>query len=354
MTPSSTPCLIYGANGYTGALITRTAVEHGLRPLVAGRNRAAITSLAQQHDLDYRIFALEDTAALEAALREVQVVLLCAGPFAHTAERVASACLRTATQYMDITGEIAVFEALAGHDQAAKAAGVMLLPGAGFDVVPSDCLAAHLKRRLPTAQRLTLAFQSLSGVSRGTATTAIESIGQGGMVRRDGALRAVPPGHRTRMIDFGRGPVRTVAIPWGDVATAYYSTSIPNIEVYMALPRAARWLMVASRPLAPLLRSYAAQRILKRLIHMLPPGPGDVERARGMSLLWGAVEDAAGRRCVARMRTPEAYALTTHTALVIVERVLHGHAPAGFQTPSLAYGPDFVLEIDGVMREDIV
>src|SRR6187402_1304471 len=108
------------------------------------------------------------------------------------------ACLAERVPYLDITGEIAVFEAAAARDAEAKAAGVVLLPGAGFDVVPSDCLAAHLKRRLPSATSLALAFQVLGGVSRGTATTAVENLARGGMVRRAGKLVAVPAAYKTR------------------------------------------------------------------------------------------------------------------------------------------------------------
>ena len=111
----STPLLIYGANGYTGALIARLAAERGLRPVLAGRSRAGLAAVATPLGLEERVFALEDAAALDAGLAEARVVLHCAGPFAHTARRMADACFRTHTHYLDITGEIAVFEALAAR-----------------------------------------------------------------------------------------------------------------------------------------------------------------------------------------------------------------------------------------------
>jgi len=348
-----TPLLLYGANGYTGALTARLAVERGLRPILAGRNHDAVAAIAAPLGLEARIFALEDAAALDAALAETRVVLLCAGPFAHTSRQVADACLRARTHYLDITGEIAVFEALAARDAEARAAGVMLLPGAGFDVVPSDCLAAHLKRRLPGATHLALAFQALGRMSRGTANTAIENLARGGMVRCAGKLVAVPADYKTRAIDLGRGSITASAIPWGDVSTAFYSTGIPNIEVYTALSPATRRLLALSGYLRPLLGSYAAQRLLKQLVRGLPPGPSDDERARGVSMLWGEVSDGQGQRRVARLRAPEAYTLTALTALAIAEKALAGQAPVGFQTPARAYGADLILEIPGVMREDV-
>jgi len=348
----ATPYLIYGATGYTGALTARLAVEKGDRPILAGRSVEALGPLAVRLGLEHRVFGLEDPDALDRGLAGVKVVLHCAGPFSRTSRPMAEACLRTRTHYLDITGEALVFEALHARDAAAKTAGVMLLPGAGFDVVPSDCLAAHLKRRLPTARRLCLAFQLLGRVSHGPATTMLENVGHGALVRRDGVLTPVPAAWKTRAIDFGRGPRTAMTIPWGDVATAFHSTGIPDIEVYVAAPFAVRASSFATRFLGSLLASAPAQRILKKRIRSGPAGPSDEERARGKGLLWGEVRDAEGRTAVSRLTTPEGYTLTALTSLLIVKKVLAGRAPSGFQTPSLAYGPDLILEIPGVTRTD--
>lgn len=346
--------LLYGANGYTGALIARTAVAQGLRPILAGRNAAALAAQARELNLEYRVFALEDPKAVDQGVAGVAAVLHCAGPFAHTFRPMVNACLRNAIHYLDVTGEVAVFEAIAARDAEAKAAGVTLLPGAGFDVVPSDCLAVHLHRRLPTATRLALALFALSNVSRGTAATIVESLGRGGMVRQGGVLTPVPAAWKTRRIDFGSGPVPAMTIPWGDVVTAHHSTRIPNIAVYLAAPRATRLAAQASRFLGGLLRSAVVQRFLKRRIQAGPPGPTDEQRTRGESVIWGEVEDDAGRRAAARVHGPDGYTLTARAALAILRRVLAGTAPAGFQTPATAFGPDFVLELEGMVRKDVL
>jgi short subunit dehydrogenase-like uncharacterized protein len=345
--------LLYGANGYTGELVARMAKERGLHPVLAGRDARKVEPLATALGLDHLSFALDDAAAMDAALKTVGVVLHCAGPFSRTSKPMADGCLRTGTHYLDITGEIAVFESLAARRAEAEAAGVMLLPGTGFDVVPSDCLAAHLKRRLPSATHLTLAIQGTGRISHGTATTMVENINRGGLVRRDGRLTPVPTAWRTREVDFGRGPVKATTIPWGDIATAFYSTGIPNIEVYAAIPASARRLMKASRQLGPLLASAPVQRFLKNRIKAQPPGPSEQERARGASYVWGEVQDDAGQKRSSRLSGPEGYTLTAMTALAIVERVLAGDASPGFQTPSLAYGADFILGIQGVERVDL-
>ena len=232
-----------------------------------------------------------------------------------------------------------------------KTAGVMLLPGVGFDVVPTDCLAAHLKRRLPSATHLALALKSSSRMSRGTALTVIEGIHLGGLVQHEGVLKKVPAAWRTRKIDFGRGPTKAITIPWGDVASAFYSTGIPNIEVYMEAPFGLRMAVKLSRFLGWALSSRLVQGYLKNRVCAGPPGPTDQERARGKSYFWGEVTDGAGNRAEARLHGPESYTLTVLAALAVVERVFAGHAPAGCQTPSTAYGPDFVFGVKGLVRE---
>jgi short subunit dehydrogenase-like uncharacterized protein len=344
--------LIYGANGYTGALIAREAWVRGHRPVLAGRNAPAVEALARELGLEHRTFGLDAPASIVPSLAGLTAVLNCAGPFVRTAAPLAEACLQARVHYLDVTGEIAVFEALAARDPEALVAGVMLLPGVGFDVVPSDCLAVHLKRRLPGATRLALGFQSPGRMSRGTATTVLENFHRGGAVRRHGVLTKVPAAWRVRTVDFGEGPRRAATIPWGDVSTAWRSTGIPDVEVYTAVSRGQLLLMKASRHLGGLLASGPVQRFLRWRVRKGPPGPSAEERAKGRSLLWGEAEDGKGGRAVARLRGPEGYTLTALAALACVGRVLDGDAPPGYQTPGLAYGPDLVLELPGVERED--
>jgi short subunit dehydrogenase-like uncharacterized protein len=266
---------------------------------------------------------------------------------------MAKACLRRRVHYLDITGEMDVLEGLAARDGEARAAGVMLLPAVGFDVVPSDCLAAHLKRRLPAADHLALGLSFSGRLSRGTATTSVEHAHRGGVVRRNGVLTRVPSGWKTRRIDFGRGERPAITIPWGDVSTAFHSTGIPNIEVYLAAPASVRAGMRLMRFATPLLRSPAVKSLLKRRIRAGTPGPSAEERARGRTTLWGEVTDPAGGRAVSRLVGPEGYTFTVLTALAVVDRVMADEAPPGFQTPARAYGPDLVMQVPGVERQDL-
>lgn len=344
--------MIYGATGYTGKLVARTAKAQGLNPLLAGRNEARLKSIAAQHGFEYQAFSLDEQEALDAGLSQVDAVLHIAGPFSQTSKPMVDACIRTGTHYLDITGEIDVFEACAARDEEAKKAGVMLMPGVGFDVVPSDCLAAHMKARLPDATELTLGISGLGHMSHGTAKTGVESIGKGTRVRRDGRIVTARKTPR-REIDFGEGAKQGVAIGWGDVATAWHSTHIPDITVYFEsspqleqmakMGRIARWVM--SR--GPM------QRALKKRIEQQPEGPTDAERREGYALLFGEAVNAEGERVQTRLRTPEGYTLTALTTLEIVGRVLAGEVKPGFQTPSLVFGPDFITEFEGCAWQDL-
>ena len=173
------------------------------------------------------------------------------------------------------------------------------------------------------------------------------------MVRRNGVLTRVPPAAASRQIDFGRGPRPAVQIPWGDVSTAYHSTGIPDIEVYLALPPQQVRAMQASRYLGGLLKLPGALGLLTRLVRSGAPGPDAEQRASGRCVLWGAVEDGQGGRAESRLVTPEAYTLTALTSLLIMRKVLAGDVHPGYQTASSAYGPDLILEIPGVERVDI-
>jgi short subunit dehydrogenase-like uncharacterized protein len=342
--------LIYGANGYTGELITRFAVERGMKPILAGRNAIAIEELAKKHHLEYRVFSLDETDRLDATLQEVDMVLHCAGPFSLTSKTMVEACFRNKKHYTDITGEIAVFEACARLDDKAKAAGIMIMPGVGFDVVPSDCLAKHLKDRLPSTTHLSLAFYGGSRISHGTQATMTMNVGKGGAIRKDGKITPVQAAWKSREINFGEITKTGTTIPWGDVATAYYSTGIPNIEVYTVIPKKNLKMMKMSRYIGWLLATKPFQDYLQKQIP--PGGPTDEERAKGRSLLWGEASDLNGNRVESRLQGPEGYTLTAHAALNIVQKILDGNFTPGYQTPAKAYGADLVLEIDGVSRQD--
>ncbi len=345
--------LIYGANGYTAGLILEQAARRGLQPIIAGRSAAKLAPLAAKYGLSWRCFTLDDPEHIARNLEGAAVVLNCAGPFLHTCQPLAHACMRAQAHYLDITGEIDVFQALAAFDDMARNANIMLMPGCGFDVVPTDCLAAHLHRRMPQAKYLTLAFKGLTRVSRGTAITAVDGMDMGGRVRENGSLIKIPLGSRTRTIDFGRGPELAVAIPWGDVANAYYTTGIPNIEVYVPMPAPLIRVVRMSEYVQPIARSRLLKNALKRLLTATMTGPSEQLRQRGRALVWGQVRDEAGQCMQATLQTQDPYTLTAHTALAIAIAATEGKGQPGYQTPARVFGPDFILQFEGSQREDL-
>jgi short subunit dehydrogenase-like uncharacterized protein len=347
----SNSLMIYGATGYTGRLIAGRAVELGLRPILGGRDPAKLAGLAAALHLEHRVVHLADPDALDRALAGISVVLHAAGPFAETSGPMVEACMRTRTHYLDISGEVPAIEGLAARGPAARERGIMVMPGVGFDVVPSDCLAARVARRLPGATRLALGISGLALATRGSVKTLVRYAG-GVAVRRDGRITAVTPGTLERHFDYGNGPRSSVNVTWGDVATAYYTTAIPNVEVYFESTPALRGVLAANRLFAPLLQSSSAQAWMRASADLLPEGPTADERRLTTTIVAHA-DDGRGGRATSRLRAPEAYTLTAATAPVIARRVLAGDLERGFQTPARVYGPEFVRSFAHVTVEDL-
>jgi len=333
--------LLYGANGYTGELIAREAARRGERPILAGRSAEKIESLARELGCDWRAFDLE-----HIDLSGVQAVLHCAGPFSRTSEPMVRACLAAGVHYLDITGEISVFESVMARNDEAVQRGVMLLPGVGFDVVPTDCLGSMLAAKMPDAKELWLAFYAPRGeVSRGTLKTMIEGLGEGGAIRKDGRIIRVPFAYDVREIAFSCGKRLAMTIPWGDVSTSYYTTGIPNIRVYNGASQRAirrvKWMqrmlpVLRLRPVRALLQKFAARTT----------GPNEEKRNSGRMYLWGRVTNGADEITMT-MSTPEGYLFTVRSSLDAMERVLQNPKPGSF-TPARAFGADFINTISGV------
>jgi saccharopine dehydrogenase (NAD+, L-lysine-forming) len=329
--------MIYGANGYTGELVARLAVARGERPVLAGRNAAAIGALATELGLDAMVVDLADTPALHAALEQVQAVAHCAGPFVRTVRPMVDACLATGTQYVDVTGEPEVFEAVLARDAEAVAAGITLLTGGGYDVVPTDCLAAMLAAELPDATALEIAFRASGGLSRGTALTGLDIATAGALRRVDGKLVRGPLGTPSREVDFGSGKRTVGAVTWGDVVTAYHSTGIANITVFSSVPKASVGLQ--------LLRFAPFRALAARSIRRGAAGPSAQVRAATKVEIFAEVTSPTGVRR-ARLTGPNGYDITADA--VVREIPLLAGAKPGAHTPATAFGPEFVRSLDGV------
>ncbi|MBM9500139.1 saccharopine dehydrogenase NADP-binding domain-containing protein [Leptospira sp. 201903071] len=340
--------LLYGANGYTGELIARKAAERGFKPVLAGRSELKIRPLAEELGLSYRIFSLDHAAEVESQIADCFAVLHCAGPFVETAVPMANACIAAGVHYLDITGEIPVYEKLYALSSKAVAKKVMLLPGVGFDIVPTDCLAVMLKEKLPKAHFLELGFSGFTDISRGTLKSALAQLPFGSKVRRNGKIENIPQLSLKKIVEVSGSYAEFFAIPWGDVFTAFISTAIPNITVYSSLPAAQAKLLKWLQPTTALLKSSLILKGVQKLVEITVSGPDDEKRKHGSVLLWGeAWTEASSKKVSIRMRCAEGYEFTMESALAAIAKVEKGKTQAGFTTPATVFGSKFVLEIPG-------
>ena len=330
--------LLYGATGYTGTHIAEKAVAYGYKPVLAGRRKDEVKALAERLGLEWRVADLADAAALNTMVAEFSTVLHVAGPFAQTYTPMINACIANGAHYLDITGEIAAFEGLAEFDAQARKAGIMILPGCGFDMVPGDCLALSLKRKMPDATHLDIAISFEGTLTRGTIKS-MEATDPLARVRRNHKLDKLPAPF-AREFDFGSGAcggrAAANAVTFGDISVSWRSTGIPNITVYI-------------RPA----KAFAGLENIKSLadIDRLPAGPSAAELRDIPSVFLGEARNDAGEVCAMRLVTPQVYAITFDTAAKIAQRVCDGTYRTGFQTPASVFGEDFILEFDGCTLE---
>lgn len=339
--------MIYGANGYTGELIAREAKRRGLSPVLAGRGEGRVAGLARELGFEHRVFGLEDNHTIGQQLDGMALVLHCAGPFSATSEPMIEGCLQAGAHYLDITGEISVFEHAHAQDARAKKAGIVICPGVGFDVIPTDCVAAALKAALPDATHLALGFDSRSGFSPGTAKTSVEGLGLGGRARINNVIRKVPMAWKVRQIRFGDEEKLAMTIPWGDVCTAWHSTGIPNIEVYIPVSDRVVKSARLSNYIRPLLALSPVQNFMKNRIGKSVKGPSEAAREKLPTAVWGEVSNAAGVKKTARIKTANGYSLTVTGALAVTEFLLQGTPAPGSYTPSRLMGADLVTRLPG-------
>lgn len=349
MTPT---WMLYGATGYTGQLVVEEAVAQGHRPLLAARNPAKLKPLAEKYNLPWQAIDLSDTQTLTQAVAQVQAVYHAAGPFIHTAQPMRAACLLGQTHYIDITGELNVFEATFALHEAAQQRGISLISGAGFDVIPTDSLALYVAHRVENPVRLEIAIAALSQASAGTTNSMLEMMPLGAMVRQNGELRPQALGHGERIIRFPHAERTVIPIPWGDLSTAYRSTGIANIQTYMAFPpqniKLMRWLGAVGEQA---MRFKPLKHLFQKLVNATIDGPSAEMRAAGKSYVWAQAIAADGSHVESWLETGEAYQFTAHAAIKVVEQVLDRN-PQGALSPAQFLGPDFVLTLPKVRRLD--
>lgn len=347
--------MIYGCYGYSGKLLAEEAARRGMTPVVAGRNEVKTRAVANDLGLPYCVVSLENQAQLEAALEGIDLVMHCAGPFSSTSAPMIDACMNTRTHYFDISGEIEVFEHAHTRviNDAAKAKGIIVCPGSGFDVIPTDCLAMSLADAMPDARTLTLGFSGFADLAPGTAKTMVEGMAKPVMARRDGEI--INSSLRVREIDYGSGPQQSMTLSWGDVSTAYYTTGIPNIEVYTSATDKEVFSNRLAALFRPLFRLNTVQKYLKNRLGRKIVGPDTARRKNQRLKIWGEVSNAAGLRMHGYLETTSGYEVTITGPLAIVEYMMTAaELPAGSVTPSMLMGKDFVSRLPDCTEITIV
>lgn len=323
--------LIYGAAGYTGKLVAMQARETHLSFEVAGRNGPQVTALAEQLDVPCRIFALDDPETIIASLAGVTAVLNCAGPFASTARPLMEACIACGVHYLDITAEYKVYALAEAWSERAAAAGVMLLPGVGWDVVPSDCLAMYLAAKVDQPQSLRIALQVANSMSRGSTTSVGEILGVGLLVRAEGTIVAKPDAAPARF-DFGAGLLDSVPLSFGDLVTAWKSTGIPNIAMFVNIK----------------------ENVMPEGVAAMPEGPSLEERAANRACAVAEVTGIDGAVVRARIDTINGYSYTPLAAVEALRLVATDQFKPGFQTPATVFGAGFAVSIADTRIVDMV
>ena len=289
--------------------------------------------MAEQLGLEYVAVSLDDPAALAQAVSRVGLVYHAAGPFIHTSAPMLNACLTAGAHYLDITGEIPVYQNVFRHSDAARDKGIALIPGVGFDVIPSDCLLKYVADQLPDATHLDVAIDALGtsggggNVSAGTTKSALEVLpDMGNLTRRDGKLVSIPLGSGARKFPFASGEHWAMPIPWGDLEVGYRTTGIPNISIYFSVPTGDRFrtMRLGGDALRTLLRVGIVRRAASKLVDRMLPGPSESARETGRSHIYAQVRNASGETRQAWLETLEGYQFTAIAAPRVVERVLDG------------------------------
>ncbi|TCN59539.1 hypothetical protein D0809_06445 [Flavobacterium circumlabens] len=326
--------LIYGAAGYMGRLFTQHTVLHKLPIILGGRSTF-------KTDMEYRIFSLDHPVNVCDNLHDILVVVNLAGPFANTNKTLVEACISTKTHYIDISGEVTEMKAVFEFHERAVKAGIMLMPGAGFGVVPTDIVANLAKNKMPTANQLKIAYSTEGSVSRGTLKTVLKDINKEGVVLKDGKFaKKMPAATVFSFKVLGKNKV-VVYNPWrADLFTAQLSTGIQNIETYSNFPGIIVKMMQGKM-------LWIRDFILKRLIKALPDGPSMKQLQKGKTFCFAEIKNENGEKTSVTLIGPEAYLFTALTLIEISKRILQNDLKIGFQTPNI-YGFDLIKNIENV------
>ncbi|KAK8097753.1 uncharacterized protein PG998_013239 [Apiospora kogelbergensis] len=338
--------MIYGANGYTGRLASEHAKTLDIPLILAGRSEAAIAHVAASLNAPHRVFDLTGPSLTVSVLKDenVKVLLNCAGPFALTAEPLIAACIEAGVHYLDISAELGSYQLALDRAGAAEKANVMLLPGCGGSVAMLGCLAAHAVRNIQSPTRIDIALRVAGPMSRGSVASAAGSSMAGVKClqrldnallpwsQQDGGSKESAGGQFD--FDNGDGLVSCFPLTLPDLITVGKSTGVANIRTFACVG-------------GPGAMSFPDEgKIIK-------DGPTAEEREASPYHAAVTVTDADGGIGRAVLHTVNGYTFTAMASVEAARRVLAGEVKAGFQTPAMLFGKNFVETIAGSRLVDI-
>ncbi|MCI0755043.1 saccharopine dehydrogenase family protein [Teichococcus vastitatis] len=318
-----TRLMIYGATGYTGRMAAADANSAGLDLILAGRDETRLAELGRTLSVEHRRLALDDDTGVGAALRDVEVLLNCAGPFLRTADPLMRGAIRAGVHYLDIAAELDSYRLAETYDAQARATGVMLLPGSGGSVAMLGSLAGRAAERVGRPHTIRVALHVAGAMSRGSAISAHENLTAECLERVGGVLQTHEPGITTNF-DFGSGSVPCFPVTLPDLVTLWRALRAPNIATFVHVSGSAF-------PTGDL--------------DTLPDGPSTEEREANRYQASIEVTGAGGETVRAILDTVNGYSFTPLAAAEAARRVLAGEARPGFQTPAELFGNGFAETI---------
>lgn len=317
--------MIYGASGYTGGMAAEHAASAGLDLVFAGRdkNRAELEAAAARHGAEVRVFAVDDSAAIERALKGVSVVLNAAGPFGSTAEPLMVCAIQCGVHYLDFSAELDTYRRALALDTRARAAGVMLLPGSGGSVAMLGSLAGHAVAGALAPRRVDVALHVAGGLSRGSAVSAQQNLITHTLQLVDGKLVPGNPAD-VRDFDFGQGPKSSFPVTLPDLLTIQIATGVADIGTFVHL---------------------SSSTFSSGDVGQFAAGPSEREREENRYQAAVEVTDADGTVLRSVLDTVNGYSFTAMAAAEAARRVLTGEVRPGFQTPAGLFGHGFAETI---------
>ncbi|QJR82863.1 hypothetical protein CA267_013400 [Alteromonas pelagimontana] len=321
--------MIYGAYGYTGAMITEQLSILGQNIIVAGRDESKLNVIKEKFNVPSKVFSLGSEHELARILKDIDIIINCAGPFNRTVRPLMRAAIKNNTHYLDISAELDSYYLAEALDEEAKAAGVLLMPGCGGSVAMIGCLTAFAKKQMPNPVEARVALHVSGSMSRGSAISASDYLTPTLIVRHAHELTETEDSV-TRTFNFGKGMVDCVPVSLPEVITLWAQNRIADISTYVHV---------------------SGEAFPTGDLSSLPAGPTEQERENNRYQAAVQLTDVDGNEVHAMLDTLNGYSVTPRAAALAVKNIANGNVKAGFRTPSEMFGSSFILNIPTTTME---